>query len=77
MLKSIDSVFMMRTLQNSHQPQAPPLHCWQIFHDRAIFSSLERENNPMELNLANKMCAEAIQTLTYSYLLDVPIGTLP
>ena len=39
-------------------------HCWQIFDHRAIFPSVERENNQKGLNLVNMMGKEAIWTLT-------------
>lgn len=37
----------------------------QNFHHRVIFSSLERENIPRELNLANEVREESISTLTH------------
>src|SRR5436190_9711335 len=54
-----------RAPQNSHQPEILPLHCWQIFYHRAIFSSLEKENNPRGLNLANRVREEAIRNLIH------------
>lgn len=38
-----DTLFIVKTPQNIHQSQIPPIHCWQIIYHRAI---LDWENNP-------------------------------
>ena len=62
-----------RAPQFSHQSQTPPLLRWQTFTIETFLlerGGMERErekHNPRELNLANKVCDEAIRTLTYWY----------
>ena len=64
MFNSFDTLFIVRTVQLLEIA----INLWPPRH----FLSLERENNPRELNLANMVREEAIWTLTPNNLMPWP-----